>query len=323
MRIGQLEIERTAGLAPMAGVGDRAFRLLCKEFGAAYTVSEMVSAKGMHFGDPKTASLLALDPQEHPAAVQLFGDEPDTLAEAARMALEYHPDAIDLNMGCPAPKIAGNGGGCALMRNPALAGRIIRAVSDAVPLPVTVKFRKGWDDASINAVEFAKMAQENGAAALCIHGRTRAQMYAPPVDSQIIAAVKQAVTIPVMGNGGVNSAASCAEMYARTGCDLVMVGQGALGAPWIFSQIREYLQRGILPPAPPLEERLRIMLRHMRLIVSFKGERIGMREARKHAGWYLKGMRGAARLRERTGRISTLSDAEALAEDALRLSQEE
>ena len=322
MKIGSVEIKKTAALAPMAGVGDSAFRQICKEFGAAYLVSEMASAKGMHYSDKKTAKLLGVTAQERPIAVQLFGDEPDILAEAARKAMAYQPDVIDLNMGCPAPKIAGNGGGSALMKNPALAGEITRAVVRAVPLPVTVKFRKGWDDEHVNAVEFARILEDSGAAALTIHGRTRQQYYAPPVDLDIIAAVKQAVSVPVIGNGGCDSVQSVAQMYAYTNCDLVMIGQGALGSPWIFRDVARFLEDGAVLPPPSLQERLDVMLRHMKLICENKGERQGMREARKHVAWYMKGMRGAAGFRGRSGTLCTYDDVLRLAEDVLTANSE-
>lgn len=297
----------------MAGVTDQAFRVICKEFGAAYMVTEMASAKAMTMGDKKTPHLLELEASEHPVAIQLFGEEPEVMAWAARLALAYSPDILDINMGCPAPKIATGGSGSALMRTPELAGKIVRAVKDAVNIPVTVKFRKGWDDEHVNAVEFAKLLEANGADALTIHGRTRKQMYAPPVDIDIIRKVKQAVSIPVIGNGDVDSAQSAAEMYERTGCDLVMVGRGALGKPWLFSQIRQYLHDGTLPPEPNVEEKMRIMLRHIALTCELKGEYIGMKECRKHASWYMKGMRGAALFREKSSHLSTFEDAKKLA----------
>lgn len=313
LKIGNVEIQRTAALAPMAGVTDQAFRVICKEFGAAYMVTEMASAKAMTMGDKKTPHLLELEASEHPVAIQLFGEEPEVMAWAARLALAYSPDILDINMGCPAPKIATGGSGSALMRTPELAGKIVRAVKDAVNIPVTVKFRKGWDDEHVNAVEFAKLLEANGADALTIHGRTRKQMYAPPVDIDIIRKVKQAVSIPVIGNGDVDSAQSAAEMYERTGCDLVMVGRGALGKPWLFSQIRQYLHDGTLPPEPNVEEKMRIMLRHIALTCELKGEYIGMKECRKHASWYMKGMRGAALFREKSSHLSTFEDAKKLA----------
>ena len=317
MKIGSLELKRTAALAPMAGVADSAFRQICKEFGACYLVGEMASAKGMHYSDKKTARLLTVREQERPIAVQLFGDEPEILAEAARKALAFQPDVIDINMGCPVPKVAGNGGGSALMKNPALAARITEAVVRAVDLPVTVKFRKGWDDQSVNAVEFARAIEQSGAAAVTVHGRTRQQYYAPPVDLDIIAAVKQAVSIPVIGNGDCIDLPSVMKMYEYTKCDLVMIGRGALGSPWIFRQVDRYLTDGTVLPDPSLPERMQVMLRHIKLICENKGESGGMREARKHAAWYMKGMRGAPAFRKQSGELCTYADAEKLAADVL------
>jgi len=306
--IGGVLIDRTAALAPMAGVADRAFRELCKSFGASYLIGEMASSKGLLFNSKKTEELLAVSNQEHPIAIQLFGNEPDTMARAAALALADNPDILDINMGCPAPKVNSCGGGSSLMKDPQLAGKIVKAVSSAVNIPVTVKFRKGWDDLSVNAVDFAKICEENGAAALTVHGRTRMQMYAPPVDRNIIRKVKQAVSIPVIANGDVTDLKSCLSMYKETGCDLVMIGRGALGKPWIFSQIDSFFRNGTVTPEPDLPARMEILKTHVESICKYKGERIGMREARKHAAWYIKGFHGAASLRSYASTLSSLDD---------------
>ncbi len=308
MKIGNVEINGYAVLAPMAGVTDRAFRELCVSFGAAYVIGEMVSSKGLVYKNTKTRELLELSDKERPAAVQIFGNEPDVMAEAARIAMEFKPQIIDINMGCPAPKIAMNGCGSALMKNPALCGEIVSAVKKAVDVPVTVKIRKGWDKNSVNAVEVAEICEAAGADAIAIHGRTREQQYMPSADWEIIRQVKKAVKIPVIGNGDVTSAESAAKMMEQTGCDLVMIGRGALGNPWIFSEIAMLLghDRPTLPVSNA--ERISVLLRHIRTLCDYKGEYIGMREARKHTAWYLKGMPGAAALRKQAGELSTYED---------------
>ena len=316
--IGNVKIKRTSALAPMAGVSDRAFREICKSFGAAYLVGEMVSSKGIVFKDKKSVELLSTAPSEHPIAVQLFGNEPEIMAKAALIALEYDPDIIDINMGCPAPKVTSCGGGSVLMKSPELAGKIVKAVSSAVNIPVTVKFRKGWDENSSNAVEFAKICEQNGASALTIHGRTKTQMYAPPVDTDIIREVKRAVSIPVIANGDVCDVGSCVSMYEKTGCDLVMIGRGALGRPWIFSQIDSFLTSGKTVPDPDIEERMSILHKHVELICKYKGEKIGMKEARKHAAWYTKGFRGAANLRNEASSLSYFEDLEKFIQSVYR-----
>lgn len=308
MKIGNFEPQGFAALAPMAGVADRAMREICRDFGAAYTVSELISSKGVSMNDRKSKELMSVHDGERPIAVQLFGCDPAIMAEAARRAEEQNPDFIDINMGCPAPKVAGNGGGAALMKDPVLAGKIVKAVVDAVSLPVTVKIRSGWDDGNITALEVAKRAEDGGAAAITVHGRTRAQMYAPPVNLDIIRDVKRAVSVPVIGNGDVDSPQAAAKMYEYTGCDFVMVGRAAMGAPWIFSQINAYLGSETLLPDPPLEKRLAVLLRQVELMTEYKDPRTALLESRKHAAWYLKGIRGAALLRRRCGEISSLND---------------
>ena len=312
VQLGAVKLEKTAALAPMAGAADRAFREICVEMGACYVVGEMASAKGMSMGSKKTAELLELSENERPASVQLFGDEPDTMASAAVTALAFQPDAIDINMGCPAPKVTSGGGGSALMKNLPLAGEIVRAVCRASSVPVTVKIRKGWDENSVNAVKAAVLAEENGASAITVHGRTRQQMYAPPVDLDIITAVKKAVSIPVIGNGDVTDIDSAVIMYEKAGCDLVMIGRGALGSPWLFRQLKAYFTRGVVLPEPELPEKMDIMLKHVRLACAYKGERAAMREARKHVAWYFKGWHGAAALRRRAGQLEYFEQLENL-----------
>ena len=314
MKIGNLEIKGHACLAPMAGVADRAFRELCVSYGAAYVISEMVSSKGLTMQDKKSKELLFLSDAERPAGAQIFGDNPDIMAKAALKAMEFSPDFIDINMGCPAPKIAGNGGGSALLKNPELISRIVESVVEASPVPVTAKIRIGWDENSINAVEIAKRVEAAGANAITVHGRTKTQMYAPPVLLEEIARVKNAVSIPVIGNGDIVDGKSAKKMLVETGCDFLMVGRGALGNPWIFQCINAYLNNEADFVEPTLEEKMNVMLRHIGTLCKYKGVRIGMREARKHAAWYIKGIRGAASFRQEIGQLSTMDELKALVE---------
>ncbi|MDD5953326.1 MAG: tRNA dihydrouridine synthase DusB [Oscillospiraceae bacterium] len=324
MKIGNLTIEGKAVLAPMAGVSDKPFRTLCRRFGAAYVITEMVSSKALQFQDKKSVELMTLSEQEHPVAIQIFGDDPSIMAQAAQKASAFHPDAIDINMGCPAPKIARSGGGSALLKQPKLCGEIVSAVKNAVDLPVTVKLRKGWSRDCVNVVEVAQICDEAGADAICVHGRTRDEMYTPPADWDIIRKVKEAVSVPVIGNGDVFSAQDAARMLEETKCDLVMVGRGALGNPWIFSQINAYTQNSctILPP-PGLSSRMLVMLEHIRALCDCKGEYVGMREARKHVGWYVKGLRGAAEFRRRGGYLETYEELVELVKDIIEENQNE
>lgn len=314
MKIGNLEIKGYACLAPMAGVADRAFRELCMSYGAAYVISEMVSSKGLTMQDKKSKELLFLSDAERPAGAQIFGDDPEIMANAALKAMEFSPDFIDINMGCPAPKIAGNGGGSALLKNPELIGKIVKKVVEVSPVPVTAKIRIGWDKNSINAVEIAKIIEAAGADAITVHGRTKDQMYAPPVSLDEIANVKKAVSIPVIGNGDIVDGKSAKLMLDMTGCDFLMVGRGALGNPWIFQCLNAYLNKEANFTEPTLEEKMDVMLRHIGTLCEYKGVRIGMREARKHAAWYIKGMRGAAAFRQEIGQLSTMDELKALAE---------
>ncbi|MBR5381974.1 MAG: tRNA dihydrouridine synthase DusB [Oscillospiraceae bacterium] len=310
MRVGDIEITSKSYLAPMAGVCDLAFRSICRSFGAGMTCSEMVSAKALVFGDEKTKTLLALAPDEHPAAVQIFGHEPDCMERAAALAAEVSgADIIDINMGCPVGKIVKNGDGCALMRDIPLAAEIVRAVRrGSGEKPVTVKFRKGWDGGSVNAVEFARALEDAGASALAVHGRTRVQMYSGVADWNIIRDVKAAVSIPVVGNGDVFSADDALRMLRCTNADAVMVGRGAFGNPWIFGQINAALAGLPVPEPPALSERLDTAVRHIELAAKLKGERVACLEARKHYAWYLKGVPHAGAYRSRIVQVSTLDD---------------
>ena len=319
MKIKDVEFENNVFLAPMAGIADRAFRELCINYGAGYTVSEMVSSKGLTMGDKKSGELLTLGEIENPAGVQIFGDNPEIMAQAAKMCIKYHPNIIDINMGCPAPKIAMNGGGASLMKNPLLAGEIIKAVSKAVDIPVTVKIRKGWDDKNITAVELAKIAEKNGAAAITVHGRTRMQMYSGKVDYDIIAKVKKAVDIPVIANGDIVDEQSAAIMFEKTNCDAIMIGRGALGNPWIFRRINAYLNECRVLPDVSINEKMVVMLKHIQKIIEYKGEYTAMREARHHAAYYTKGIRGGAALRKE---ISTFEHFEQLEELAYKIAKE-
>lgn len=321
MKIGEIELTGHAALAPMAGAADRAFRCICRGYGAAFTVGEMVSSKGLVLGDRKSAELLTLDADERPSAVQLFGNDPDTMARAAQLAMAAKPDWIDVNMGCPVPKVAGNGCGSALMRDPALCGRIVAAIAESVDVPVTAKIRLGYSRDARNAVEVAQACEAGGAAAVTVHGRTREQMYAPPVDIDGIRAVKQALHIPVIANGDVTDARAAAAMLERTGCDMLMVGRGALGAPWVFAQIEAYLNEERLLPPPPISVRMATLYRQITMAASFKGERVALREARRHAAWYMKGWRGAAAFRAEAGTLTSLDDLAALCERVIRAAE--
>lgn len=320
LNIGGVPLKSHAVLAPMAGVSDRAYRELCVRFGAAYCVSEMVSSKALSFNSKKSEELMEISDLERPCGIQIFGDDPKCMADAAKHALENKPDIIDINMGCPAPKISSNGSGSALMKNPRLCGEIVKAVTAVTDIPVTVKIRKGWDDDSVNAVEVAKICESAGAAAITVHGRTRQQYYKPPVDYDIIRAVRESVSVPVIANGDIDSAERAKEVMDITGCDLVMIGRATLGNPWIFSQINAYLENpNVKIHTPDLEERLSVMIEHIGKMVEYKGEHMAMLQARKLVVGYFKGMKGAAALRNEAGKIKTLDDLYELRQKTLSL----
>lgn len=321
MRLGEIELPVGAGLAPMAGVTDAAMRLICHELGAAWSVSEMLSAKGWIYSQGKNRAaneLLARLPGEGVAALQLFGREPALMAEAARSLSGAGFDFLDLNFGCPAPKITGNGEGSALLREPEQIGRIVRAVADAADVPVTVKIRAGWDAGSVNAERVAQICEQAGAAAIAVHGRTREQQYAGRADWSVIRAVKRRVGIPVLGNGDVRCGADALRMLDETGCDGVLVARAAQGNPWIFREIRAAMQGETCPPPTP-DERVDMALRHFDLETRLHGARGGMLEMRKHIAWYVSGLRGAARFRER---VNALDDPEAVREALIAFGEE-
>lgn len=323
IKIGNVKIEKTAALAPMASVADRAYRLICREYGASYVTSEMVSAKGLCYSDRKTNELCTVTEKERPMAIQLFGNEPEFMERAVEIVSKYNPDIIDINMGCPVPKVVGIGCGSALMRDVKQAAAVAESVVRASSVPVTVKFRKGWDDSSVNAVEFAKAMEASGAAAITVHGRTREQFYTVEADWKIISEVKKNVKIPVIANGDVTDLKSCLDMYEQTGCDLVMIGRGSYGNPFIFKEISSYY-KGEEYTAPTIEEKMSVMLRHIRLIldISEKSEELAIHEARKHAAWYMNGYYASAKFRARCYNLTSYSEAEQLAEEFIRLQRE-
>lgn len=316
MKIGNIEINTPVALAPMAGVTDLAFRKICRTLGAELTCTEMVSSRALVYQDSKTTRLMDLSADEHPSAVQIFGNDPQIMAQAAELALDRSgADIVDINMGCPTPKIVSNGDGCALMREPKLAAEIISAVSKAVKAPVTVKFRIGWDRSCVNAVEFAKMAQESGASAVCVHGRTRVQLYSGRADWDVIREVVKSVSIPVFANGDIFSAEDALKAVKYTGAQGIMIGRAAFGNPWVFAQARAALESKPIPPLPPLRERLEVAHTQFKLACEQKGEHVASLEARKYYAWYLKGVRNANYYKEKICHLSS-------AEEISRLTRE-
>jgi len=325
INIGNVRIKKTAALAPMASVADRAYRILCCEYGASYTVSELISAKGLCYNDKKTAELCTVTEKERPMALQLFGDDPEFMKKATEICMQYNPDIIDINMGCPVPKVVNNNSGSALMKDIKRAADIVKAVKSVSGVPVTAKFRKGWNKDTVNAVEFAVALENAGADALAVHGRTKDQMYSGVADRDIIKQVKNAVSVPVIGNGDIDSLQSCLDMYEHTGCDLAMIGRATYGNPFIFREIECYFEGRPYTP-PTIEERMEVMLYHIRLILSQPekdNEMRVMKEARKHASWYMKGLYGAASFRNKCYSLESYDDAQRLAEEFLKLQPKE
>jgi tRNA-dihydrouridine synthase B len=310
MKIGSLTIENPLFLAPMAGVTDLPFRKLCREQGCGVVYTEMVSAKGLYYGSEHTEDLMEIHPEEHPIGIQIFGSDPLIMARMAEKISETDAELIDINMGCPAPKIVRNGEGSALMRNPELVSRIVREVSKASSKPVTVKIRKGWDEKSVNAEEIAQIAEEAGAAAVTVHGRTREQFYTGTADWDIIRRVKSRLSIPVIGNGDIFSAQAAADMKNITNCDGVMAARGAQGNPWLFREILSLMETGEVPAPPGPDERINTALRHLHMLTALKGEKIGVCEMRKHIAWYLKGLKDSGRIRRQVNTITTVSKLE-------------
>ena len=318
MKIGNVQLDNEVFLSPMAGVTDLPFRTICKEKGCGMLYTEMINAKALCYDDENTKKMLRMDKDEHPVAVQIFGSDPEFMGKAAIIMNQYPNEILDINLGCPAPKVIKNGDGSALMRNPKLAAEVLTAVVKNSEKPVTLKIRKGWDDDSVNAVEIAKIAEECGISALAIHGRTREQFYSGKADWDIIAEIKQAINIPVIGNGDVFEVEDAVNMLEKTKCDAIMIGRGAQGNPWIFNRINHYMKTGEILPEPTLEEKITTAIRHMNLAVAEHGDYVAVREMRKHIGWYLKGLKNSAKYRDQINKITDYKEVIAMLEEYMQ-----
>lgn len=315
MKIGNVQLDNEVFLSPMAGVTDLPFRLICKEKGCGMLYTEMINAKALCYDDENTKKMLKIENEEHPIAVQIFGSDPEFMGKAAAIMNEYPNEILDINMGCPAPKVIKNGDGSALMRNPKLAAEVLSSVVKNSKKPVTLKIRKGWDDDSVNAVEIAKLAEECGISALAIHGRTREQFYSGKADWDIIAEIKQSIKIPVIGNGDVFEVEDAVNILEKTKCDAIMIGRGAQGNPWIFKRINHYMKTGEILTEPTIEEKIKTAIKHMDLAVNEHGEYVAVREMRKHIGWYLKGLKNSARYRDQINKITDYKEVIAMLEE--------
>lgn len=318
MKIGNVQLDNEVFLSPMAGVTDLPFRTICKEKGCGMLYTEMINAKALCYDDENTKKMLRMDKDEHPVAVQIFGSDPEFMGKAAIIMNQYPNEILDINMGCPAPKVIKNGDGSALMRNPKLAAEVLTAVVKNSEKPVTLKIRKGWDDDSVNAVEIAKIAEECGISALAIHGRTREQFYSGKADWDIIAEIKQAINIPVIGNGDVFEVEDAVNMLEKTKCDAIMIGRGAQGNPWIFNRINHYMKTGEILPEPTLEEKITTAIRHMNLAVAEHGDYVAVREMRKHIGWYLKRLKNSAKYRDQINKITDYKEVITMLEEYMQ-----
>ena len=308
MKIGNVELKNKVFLSPMAGVTDLPFRLICKEQNCGMLYTEMINAKALCYDDKNTKKMLNIEYEEHPVAVQIFGSDPEFMGRAAEIMNAYPNEILDINMGCPAPKVVKNGDGSALMKNPKLTEEVLKSVVKNSTKPVTLKIRKGWDDNSVNAVEIAKIAEASGISALAIHGRTREQYYSGNADWDIISEIKNAINIPVIGNGDVFSVEDARNMLNKTGCDAIMIGRGAQGNPWIFKRINHYMETGEILPEPTLEEKINTAIKHLNLAVKEHGEYVAVREMRKHIAWYLKGLKGSAKVRDEINKITSYEE---------------